>query len=222
VSVKLIIVQMGDPNPPDAGGGTGGFGGVGGFGEGAAANASQVGILNGTPTADPVLTFLYPYDKTVWPRGILAPLMQWEVGTYNFDAMYIHLTEKNYEYKGYFQKPAFAPQLVNHPIPQSVWKQLASSNEGEDVSVSLTFSDSTQNKAFGPINETWKIAGAPLKGTVYYNSYGRTSCRTRTVRSLAIRASAAQRWRFAEARRARSSWRGRRRATTRAAACATP
>jgi len=130
VAVKLLVVQKGDPNPPDVGTGTGGFGGVGGFGEGSPANDAQVAILNGTPTADPTLTFLYPYDKTVWPRGILAPLLQWEIGAHTFDALYIHITEANYEYKGYFQKPSLAPQLINHPVPQGVWKQLASSNQG--------------------------------------------------------------------------------------------
>src|SRR6185437_1893422 len=34
-------------------------------------------VLTGAPSADPALSMLYPYDQTVWPRGLLAPLLQW-------------------------------------------------------------------------------------------------------------------------------------------------
>lgn len=44
------------------------------------------------------------------------------------------------------------------------------SNEGEDVTVSLVFPKG--DVAYGPLVTRWKIASAPLKGTVYYNSYG--------------------------------------------------
>jgi hypothetical protein len=171
VTVKILNVAAGDPNPPDAGTGAGGFGGVGGSGEGQGANAGQQGILDGTPTADPAVTFLYPYDKTVFPRGILPPLLQWTVdGAHPFDAFRIHLTEANYEYKGYFQKPA--DPFQNHPVPQSVWNAIAYSNGGEDVQVELVFANTAEGKAYGPITETWKIAQGTLKGTIYYNSYG--------------------------------------------------
>src|SRR5436305_924911 len=81
---------------------------------GAAANNAQIGILNGAVTADPALAFLYPYDKTVFPRGILAPLLQWDPDGHAFDALYIHISEKAFDYKGYFQKPAGAATFINH------------------------------------------------------------------------------------------------------------
>ncbi|MDB4995168.1 MAG: hypothetical protein JWM74_2600, partial [Myxococcaceae bacterium] len=49
-------------------------------------------------------------------------------------------------------------------------KQLTLSNAGEDVKVTIVLSSG--GVAYGPITETWKIANATLKGTVYYNSYG--------------------------------------------------
>ena len=58
-------------------------------------------LLQGTPTADPGLAWLYPYDKTVWPRGLLAPLLQWNAPR-NYDAVYIHLHENAFDYQGFF------------------------------------------------------------------------------------------------------------------------
>jgi hypothetical protein len=175
LTVHVTYIGIGDPNAPDAGaGGAGGYGGVGGSGEGAGASPGQVTTLGGAPSADPALTFLYPYDKTVFPQAILPPLLQWTYGTHTFTAVYIHITETNYEYKGYFQAPAAeASAFQNHPVPQAAWNGLQYSNGGtsDPVSVQLTFADAS-NAAWGPISETWLFASAPLKGTIYYNSYG--------------------------------------------------
>ncbi len=149
--------------------GAGGNGGVGGEGPGAVVPSGTVTVLNGVPTTDPGLSWLYPYDATVWPRGILAPLLMWQPGAQtDYDAIYIHITENAFEYKGYFLKTA--TPFIHHPITQGAWKALAYSNGGEDVNVELTFSKGTN--AYGPIKEKWKIANGTLKGTVYYNSYG--------------------------------------------------
>jgi hypothetical protein len=58
----------------------GGVGGVGGEGLGVPASAAALSAL-ASPTADGTavdLTFLYPYDGTVWPRG--APCAPLDVG----------------------------------------------------------------------------------------------------------------------------------------------
>jgi hypothetical protein len=175
LTVHITYVGIGDPSPADAGaGGAGGYGGVGGSGEGAGATPGQVTTLSATPTADPALSFVYPYDKTVFPQAILPPLLQWTYGTHTFTAVYIHITETNYEYKGYFQAPtAEASAFQNHPVPQSAWTGLEYSNGGttDPVNVQLTFADAS-NAAWGPISETWIFAQGELKGTIYYNSYG--------------------------------------------------
>jgi hypothetical protein len=177
ITVNITYLGVGDPNAPDAGAGAGGYGGVGGQGEGPPASPGQVTTLNGTATADPAVTFLYPYDKTVFPQAVLPPLLQWTIGSHNFDGVYIHIKETYYEYKGYFAAPT-TPGLdggpggpfQNHPVPQTAWDALAYSNAGETVSVSLTFSEGS--KAIGPITESWIFAPGELKGTIYYNSYG--------------------------------------------------
>lgn len=173
VTVKLVVTENGSTLSPDAGGGAGGSGGVGGEGPGGAVDAATIATLKSAPVADAGLAWLYPYDKTVWPRGILAPLLQWQPGAaVDYDAVAIKITETSFTYEGMFAKPtaAAATPFRRHPIPQAAWKQLLQSNAGEDVTVSLVFAKNGQ--AYGPITETWKIASAPLKGTVYYNSYG--------------------------------------------------
>jgi len=167
VTVRLHMTQNGGTAGADAGGGAGGNGGVGGEGQGGQVSGQGQGVLQGTPMADPGLSWLYPYDKTVWPRGLLAPLLQWNAPR-NYDAVYIDLKEAAFEFQGFFS--ATATPFVHHPVPQQAWQALGYSNQGEDVTVTLVFS--AGGVAYGPLTETWKIAQATLTGTVYYNSYG--------------------------------------------------
>ena len=169
VTIQLEVVDNGAPAGLDAGTGTGGNGGVGGSGPGGAVTAAGQAVLTATPVADTGLTWLYPYDHTVWPQGLLAPLLQWQPGTVgNYDAVYIHLHENGFDYKGFFSSPA--TPFVNHPVLQVPWDALSYSNQGDPVTVSLVFSSG--GKAYGPLQETWTIAQGALTGTVYYNSYG--------------------------------------------------
>jgi hypothetical protein len=150
-------------------GGVGGNGGVGGEGPGGPVSATTKAVLDGTPTTDPGVTWLYPYDRTVWPRGLLAPLLQWSAPTgHNYDGVLIDLKEAAFEYKGYFA--ATATPFIHHPVPQPAWDALGYSNAGEPVVATLVFSSGAA--AYGPITETWTIAQGFLKGTVYYQSYG--------------------------------------------------
>jgi hypothetical protein len=174
VTIRVKVVQNGPAASSvdagvDSGEGAGGRGGVGGNPEGASVPPAVLAVLRGTATADPGLKWVYPYDATVWPRGILAPQLQWTAGAQgDYDALMIRVAETNFSFEGTYAKNGSS--FVNHPLPQSVWQAIAQSNEGEEVSVSLTFAKN--GAAYGPIVEKWKIASAPLKGTVYYNSYG--------------------------------------------------
>src|SRR5436190_651539 len=86
MAFKLVQTQNGDPGYPAPAPGAGGFGGVGGSGPGPAASGAQAGVLSGAPTADATVKMLYPYNNTVWPRGLFAPLIQWNPAGRNFDA----------------------------------------------------------------------------------------------------------------------------------------
>jgi hypothetical protein len=173
VTVNLAMVENGGTTVSadagaEAGTGAGGNGGVGGNGPGGPVSTALQTVLESTPMADSSIGWLYPYNNTVWPQGILAPLLQWNAGAYNFDAVYIHISENAFDYKGYFA--ATATPFINEPVTQAAWATMAYSNAGEPVTVSLVFASG--GKAIGPITETWKIALGALEGTVYYNSYG--------------------------------------------------
>jgi hypothetical protein len=173
---------VGEGGTIDAGpGNTGGNGGVGGEGMGGPVDPGTVAILEAGPDGGAsgggdagdagvgagAASWLYPYDQTVWPRGLLAPLLQWTTAQ-TFDAVEIHLHENAFDYVGTFA--ATASPFIHHPIPQTAWDLLCNSNQGEKVAVTLVFSSG--GVAYGPITEQWTIAQATLSGTVYYNSYG--------------------------------------------------
>ena len=197
IHVQLVAQQNGaDPNNPattsqiattvgqlKAGGG---IGGVGGEGLGGAVGDPAVVTALGAPVGDGSaegLKLLYPYDKTVWPRGLLAPLLQWSWVVGDADAIQIKLetASKSFSWTGTFGRPAILAQtggkFIRHPIPQDVWKMATDSaggptpdNTPDTLTMSLTIAQGGQ--AYGPIKQTWTVAPARLAGTVYYNSYG--------------------------------------------------
>ena len=172
LTVVLQLADNGAEALPDAGtdaGNAGGNGGVGGSPAGTAVSMATETVLGTAPTADSSLVWLYPYDKTVWPQGVLPPLLQWAT-TKTYDAVSVTLTENAFTYTGYFSAPVAGQPFVNVPIQKTAWDTLVYSNQGEPVTVTLTFE--SNGVAYGPLTETWIIAQGTLTGTVYYNSYG--------------------------------------------------
>lgn len=173
VTVQIQASANGGTEPATSPG-PGGYEGVGGEGIGGAVSAAVKTALDGTPTADPTMQWLYPYDQTVFPLGLLAPLLQWKAGPGAVaDGILIHLSTKNYDYKGYFARPAALPAgqpFVRHVIPQATWDAATHSAAGGKLTVELTVA--AGGTAYGPIQETWTVAQGELKGTVYYQSYG--------------------------------------------------
>ncbi len=174
VTVNIAATQNGDDGDVTSGG-PGGLGGVGGEGQGIAVNAGIVSLLDGAPTADAALGLLYPYDRTVWPRGLLAPLLQWKNGAHGAEAVRIKIQSGAYSYTGYFGRPsslAGGAAFQRHPIPQSAWYGATYSNPGpgSDMTVELVVLGD-DGVVYGPINWSWPIATGSLKGTVFYQSY---------------------------------------------------
>lgn len=155
----------------------GGIGGVGGEGLGPAVSnfpTTNAGSLQG-------LAFLYPYDKTVWPRGMLAPLLMWTSQLGDADAIQIDLATSSgsFKWSGQFGRPPLlgGNPFVRHPIPQDVWDMATNTAGGQtpngmpdQLTVSLTIAKG--GMLYGPVSETWIVAPGRLAGTVYYNSYG--------------------------------------------------
>ena len=195
----------------DAGTGAGGVGGVGGFGPGGSVPASIVTVLDGTPTPDSTIGWLYPYDKTVWPQGILAPLLQWSDGALQLRRGLHPHHRGGVRVQGLLLELGFPPMtpFVNEPIPQAAWARWRTRTEGEPVTISLVFDRRQGDTAPSPRRGTSRTA--TLEGTVYYNSYGthlahQLLLRTSTAATSAARRSASRHG----VARARRSWPGRR------------
>jgi hypothetical protein len=192
VLVKLTATQNGptsgetgqvatDPTTILAGGG---IGGVGGVGLGGAVDQTTQAALD-APADDGSalgLGMLYPYDKTVFPRGLLAPLLMWTWMPANADAIKVHLHTKSgsYDWTGSFSAPAILAQtggqFVNMPIPQDVWDAATNSagtlpSGGADT-LTMDLVVAQAGVAHGPVSETWTVAPGRLNGVIYYNSYG--------------------------------------------------
>jgi hypothetical protein len=208
VFVKLAVPQQNGANPgsaleqgqialnvPQLSAG-GGIGGVGGEGLGGPVmDPTTLGALQAPASSGQGqgLSFLYPYDKTVWPRGMLAPLLMWTWNAGAVDAIQIRLatTSGSFSWTGTFARPLILSQtmrgFVRHPIPQDVWN-MATDTAGaptpggtaDQLTMSLTVA--TGGQGYGPIQQTWTVAPGRLTGTVYYNSYA-----TQLVKNWATR-----------------------------------
>ena len=164
----------------------GGIGGVGGEGLGVAVTDQATLTALDSPTSDGSgqgLTFLYPYDGTVWPRGLLAPLLQWDWATGDADAVKIELetTSGSFSYSGTFARPDILAQtggnFIRHPVPQDAWTMATNSAGGTALDgtpdrLVLRLTVASGGEAYGPIEHTYTIAPARLAGTIYYQSYG--------------------------------------------------
>ncbi|NUP09889.1 MAG: hypothetical protein HOW73_27905 [Polyangiaceae bacterium] len=158
----------------------GGVGGVGGEGLGGAVNDPNILTALSNPSSNGQaenLKLIYPYDGTVWPRGLLAPNLMWRWSLGDADAIRIELstTTQSFSWVGTFARPDILAQtggaFIRHPIPQDIWKMATDTAGGTDrLRVRLTVAKDGQ--AYGPIEHEWTIAPARLSGTIYYNSYG--------------------------------------------------
>lgn len=195
IFVRIVSSQNG-PSPADEGQVAddaeelrtgGGIGGVGGEGLGAAIGDDDLlDLLAGGATDDGSaqnLEMLYPYDGTVFPRGMLAPLLMWRWDVGDADAVHIELAtlSGSFTWEGSFGRPeileATDRSFIRHPIPQRIWEAATESageslEDGSSDTLHLTVSIAHDGTVYGPLTRTFGVAPGRLSGTVYYNSYG--------------------------------------------------
>jgi hypothetical protein len=117
------------------------------------------------------MRFLYPYEGTVFPRGMLAPLLMWQQsGDMQPDVVYVHIKAQRFEYKSILKTEVDqpGPMLV---IPQDVWLKAGLQTKGRDDPFTLELTARTNGRAMGPVTLHFNIAQATIKGSIYYNSY---------------------------------------------------
>jgi hypothetical protein len=191
IFVRLSGAQNGyDPTNPDQaaqvpgsvaelteGGGVGGVGGEGlgpGVTDPATLDALDNPLSDGTAEA---LRFIYPYDGTVWPRGLPAPNLMWRWTLADADAVLIELETNtgSFSWSGTFGRPEILAltggAFIRHPIPQDVWRMATNTAGGVDR-ITMRLTVALDGQGYGPIEQTWTIAPARMSGTIYYISYG--------------------------------------------------
>jgi hypothetical protein len=118
--------------------------------------------LDGATAADPgVTTFAYPYDATVFPRGLLPPEQQWNGGAAGDDYS-LHYTSSNIDLTVYVT----ADPPSRFTLPVATWNTLTASAPASDMTVVMhRLSGST---AYVSATQTWHVADANLRGNIYY------------------------------------------------------
>ncbi len=132
-------------------------------------SSGNQGSLGAGGTADSAFAWLYPYDKTVFPRGLLPLILQF--GGTAFDSAYVHVSFPGMDYKGYFGAPA-SPLLANQiQFSAAVWTAITNAAQATSA-VQVDVTKMTGTAVTGPITETWTIAQGNIRGTIYYETYG--------------------------------------------------
>ncbi len=136
---------------------------------GANAPGSTQSALQGATTKDPGVVWAYPYDGTVWPRGINAPILQWNGGAAT-DVYYVHITSPTFELQD-FTTATNAPSS-QVPLPAATWQPFTDSTSG---STQITVARWDGSAATQIASQTWTVAPASMLGTIYYwsNNLGR-------------------------------------------------
>lgn len=118
-------------------------------------------VLFDAPDATPSGALLYPYDKTVFARGLLAPEIMWSGGAPG-DAYRVRLKQGHVNATIY----TLAEPPSAFVMDSALWTQLSQSNAGEPVSVEVT--RLSGGAAHAPMTQTWSIAQGSLRGSIYY------------------------------------------------------
>jgi hypothetical protein len=132
------------------------------------ASGDQTSLQAGGP-ANPSFTFLYPFDGTVFPRGLQAPVLQFGDGktvASTANGTYLKLTTTHFSYQQ-FGAGGTPVQVV---IPDPVWNGATLSTGATDT-LTAAVSELSGTTVSGPLTENWSIASGSLKGFIYYSTY---------------------------------------------------
>jgi hypothetical protein len=114
-----------------------------------------------SPDATSSGSLLYPYDQTVFARGILAPELMWSGGAAG-DSYKIKVVDQDVQLTAYTSADPPSRWLMS----QSWYDALAESSSGSPIQVSVQRLDA--QGAHAPMAQSWRIAPGSLRGTIYY------------------------------------------------------
>jgi hypothetical protein len=135
----------------------------------ASAPANVQTALQGATTPDAAIVWAYPYNGTVWPRGLLPPILQWNGGAAT-DVYSIHFTTSTFDFQDYVLATGAPASQV--PLDPTTWQKLVDSTSG---AIQLTVARWDGANATVVASHTWTVAPASMRGTIYYwsNDLGR-------------------------------------------------
>ena len=133
----------------------------------AKADPSTIAALKGATTKDPTVQWTYPYDGTVFPRGLGSPKLMWNNGV-AADTYYVHVTSSTFELDAFTN---VAPPS-RYAFAAATWQKFVDSSAG---AANLTVARLSGTAATVVIKHTWTIAPGSMRGTIYYwaNAAGR-------------------------------------------------
>ena len=120
--------------------------------------ATQV-LLQQASAPDAAITWAYPYDGTVFPRGIGAPPLMWTGGGVG-DVYYIHVTSPTYELEAYA-----SADTARYDFAPAIWDAFAASTSG---SAELKVARVAAGNATVIVDHHDTIAPSSMRGTIYY------------------------------------------------------
>jgi hypothetical protein len=131
-----------------------------------------IDAFNNATENDGVMALVYPYDKTVFPRGLPSPIVQWNGNTGDADIYKITATSDTFDYVHYTTVPKAAGDVsgpgsrYSFPTaPADIWAKLTDSTVGNAI-INIQRWDGA--KAYKAKTQTWGIAAGNLKGSIYY------------------------------------------------------
>jgi hypothetical protein len=127
-------------------------------------SAGDQGALKGGGSSDPLFGWLYPYDKTVFPRGLVPPTFQF-AGT-GADAEMVVINMPMMHYTGFLA----GASPVDFQLPATSWTAIAAA-AGPLDSVMVSVTKISGGMVSGPVFETWTFAPGTIRGTIYYETY---------------------------------------------------
>jgi len=122
--------------------------------------------LEGAGSAVGSMKWLYPYNQTVFPGGIPAPVLQWsQTGTP--DGVYVHLKSSLFNYQACFA----GASATNFTLASMPWLTAWSQSKGQSDPLSVEVATSTGG-TIASFTTQWIFAKGSLAGDTYYNTYG--------------------------------------------------